>query len=114
MMSSTSTKEYPETNETKQEPVSTHKFLIHHKGDHVGVATTPIKKGEKVTGVFMNDNTKLEITSLGDIPLGHKIALVALDVNEKVVKYDVPVGLTTQPWAIGDYVHTHNMKTARW
>lgn len=113
-MSSASTDTPVKTNETKQEPVSTHKFLVHHKGDHVGVATTPIQKGEKVTGVFMDDDTKLEVVSLGDIPLGHKISLITLDVNEKVMKYGVQVGLTTQAWSIGDYVHTHNMKTARW
>lgn len=111
-MSSTSTKTI--TVETKQAHISTHKFLIHHKGDHVGVATTPIEKGERVVGVFMDDDTEIEIISLGDIPLGHKIALIELDVNEKIVKYGVEVGLTTQTWAIGDYVHTHNMKTARW
>ncbi|PLR69199.1 UxaA family hydrolase [Bacillus sp. UMB0893] len=94
--------------------VSTHKFLIHHKGDHVGVATSPIEQGEKVIGIYMDHNEEVEITSLGDIPLGHKISLVSLNENESVVKYGVQIGLTTRKWAVGDYVHTHNIKTARW
>lgn len=94
--------------------VSTHKFLIHHKGDHVGVATTPIQEGEKVIGINMDENTEVEVISRGNIPLGHKISLVALSENEPVIKYGVQIGLTTCQWAVGDYVHTHNIKTARW
>jgi (2R)-sulfolactate sulfo-lyase subunit alpha len=100
--------------EVQQKGVSTHKFLIHHKGDHVGVATSPIAKGENVVGIFMDDNSEIKITSLGDIPLGHKISLVELKENEPVIKYGVQIGLTTCSWAVGDYVHTHNIKTARW
>jgi (2R)-sulfolactate sulfo-lyase subunit alpha len=94
--------------------LSTHKFLIHHKGDHVGVATSPIVEGEKVVGVFMEDNTEIEVVSRGNIPLGHKISLVELNEGEPVLKYGVQVGITTSNWVVGDYVHTHNIKTARW
>ncbi|WP_408011135.1 UxaA family hydrolase [Pseudalkalibacillus sp. A8] len=102
------------TSEPDQQQVSVHKFLIHHKGDHVGVATSDITKGETVIGVFMDDNTTTKVVAKDDIPLGHKIALFKLDVNEPVLKYGVQIGLTTSRWEIGDYVHTHNIKTARW
>ncbi|QCJ44650.1 hypothetical protein FAY30_23710 [Bacillus sp. S3] len=94
--------------------VVTHKFLIHHRGDHVGVATSPIQEGEKVVGIYMDDNSDVVVTAKGDIPLGHKISLVNLEAGEPVLKYGVQVGLTTDKWEIGDYVHTHNIKTARW
>ncbi|KKB35570.1 UxaA family hydrolase [Bacillus thermotolerans] len=94
--------------------VSTHKFLIHHKGDHVGVATSPIEKGERVVGIYMDDNTEIEVVSRGEIPLGHKISLVNLEEGAPVLKYGVKVGVTTEAWEVGDYVHTHNIKTARW
>lgn len=94
--------------------ISHHKFLIHNKGDHVGVATSPIVKGEKAIGVFMDDNTEIEVIANGDIPLGHKISLVQLDENEPVLKYGVQIGITTAKWQVGEYVHTHNIKTARW
>ncbi|MBM7554466.1 UxaA family hydrolase [Thalassobacillus pellis] len=98
----------------KEKHVAVHKFLIHHKGDQVGVATSDIKEGEKVIGVFMDDNSSIEVVANGDIPLGHKIALENLATNEPVLKYGVPIGLTTTEWQVGDYVHTHNIKTARW
>jgi (2R)-sulfolactate sulfo-lyase subunit alpha len=94
--------------------LSTHKFLIHQKGDHVGVATSPIIQGEKVIGVFMDDNSEIEVVSRGDVPLGHKISLVQLKEGAPVLKYGVQVGITTTNWVVGDYVHTHNIKTARW
>jgi (2R)-sulfolactate sulfo-lyase subunit alpha len=100
--------------EKEKKVVSAHKFLIHHQGDHVGVATSNIKKGEKVVGVYMDDDSEVQVTVKEDVPLGHKIALVELEVGEPVLKYGIPIGLTTSKWVVGDYVHTHNIKTARW
>ncbi|WP_017378851.1 hypothetical protein, partial [Paenisporosarcina sp. TG-14] len=82
--------------------VSTHKFLIHHRGDHVGVASSPIIEGETVIGIYMDDNSEIEINSKADIPLGHKISLVALNKDEPVVKYGVQIGITTNKWELGD------------
>jgi len=92
----------------------THKFLIHNKGDHVGVAVSDIKAGEKVVGIYMDDDSEIEIVAKEDIPLGHKIALVDLDENQPVLKYGIQIGITTSKWKVGDYVHTHNIKSARW
>lgn len=91
-----------------------HKFLIHHKGDHVGVATSDIKAGSTVIGVYMEDDSTIEMVANGNIPLGHKIAIEKLQPNAKVLKYGIAVGYTPQGFKMGDYVHTHNMKTARW
>lgn len=103
-----------ETAVNDERKTSTHKFLIHEKGDHVGVATSPIQEGEKVIGIYMSDNSEVEYVAFGDIPLGHKIALVDLEENQPVLKYGIQIGLTTKKWIAGDYVHTHNIKTARW
>ncbi|MFD1706202.1 UxaA family hydrolase [Siminovitchia sediminis] len=91
-----------------------HDFLIHNQGDHVGVATSNIKAGAKVIGVYMDDETTVELVSKSDIPLGHKIALKAMETGTPVLKYGIEIGVTTQPWELGDYVHTHNIKTQRW
>lgn len=91
-----------------------HKFLVHHVGDHVGVAVEDIQPGEKVEGVIMENDFSVFVESKGFIPLGHKIALSELKQGEKVIEYRVPIGVTTQDVQPGDYVHTHNLKTARW
>lgn len=91
-----------------------HKFLIHKKGDHVGVATSDIEAGEKVIGVFMDDDSTIEVTANADIPLGHKIAVEAIDKNGHVIEYGLPIGYAPEGFQLGDYVHTHNIKTLRW
>ncbi|MFS8580585.1 MAG: UxaA family hydrolase [Novibacillus thermophilus] len=100
--------------ERQDQKVKVHQFLIHHKGDHVGVAVTDIRAGEKAVGVYMDDDSTIEVEVKHDVPLGHKIALASLKENEPVLKYGIPIGVTTCKWEVGDYVHTHNIKTARW
>ena len=94
--------------------MSSHKFLVHEYGDHVGVAVQNINTGEEVMGVSLEDGHEYHVTSNADIPLGHKIALVDLEVGDMLVKYGVEVGKITQNVKVGDWVHTHNLKTARW
>jgi (2R)-sulfolactate sulfo-lyase subunit alpha len=91
-----------------------HRFLIHKRGDHVGVATSDIEAGEKAIGIFMDDDSTIEVQALADVPLGHKIAIEALDSNAEVMEYGIRIGRAPEGFAVGDYVHTHNLKSARW
>lgn len=91
-----------------------HKFLIHKRGDHVGVATRDIGEGEVVIGVYMDDDSTVEVKANRSIPLGHKIAIVELAPKEAVMEYGLPIGYAPNGIQVGDYVHTHNIKTLRW
>ncbi len=91
-----------------------HKFLIHKQGDHVGIATSNIEVGEKVIGVYMDDDSSVEVTARGEIPLGHKIAIVDIAKNGHVIEYGLPVGYAPEGFQFGEYVHTHNIRTLRW
>jgi len=91
-----------------------HKFLIHQRGDHVGVATSDIDAGENVVGIFMDDESMIEVTATGPIPLGHKVAVESVEVGARILKYGTPIGIASQQIQVGDYVHTHNLKSARW
>lgn len=91
-----------------------HKFLIHKKGDHVGVATSDIEEGETVTGVYMDDDSTVEVVSKGDVPLGHKIAVEECESGGAVIEYGIQIGKAPDGLTVGDYVHTHNLKSARW
>ena len=55
-----------------------HKFLVHKRGDHVGVAIVDIEGGERVQGIFMDDDSTIDVESREPVPLGHKIAIAAL------------------------------------
>ena len=91
-----------------------HKFLVHKQGDHVGVATSDISAGEEVLGFYMDDDSRVEVTSNGEIPLGHKIAVEVLAAGGEVIEYGIRVGHAPEGLEVGDYVHTHNIKSARW
>src|SRR5665648_582631 len=94
--------------------MSSHKFLVHQDGDYVGVAVQDIKVGEEVLGVEIESGKEYHVTSNHDIPLGHKIALQAIKSGTTMIKYGENVGTTTEDIKIGDWVHTHNLRTARW
>ena len=91
-----------------------HQFLIHRRGDHVGVATSDIAAGDHAVGVFMDDDSTVAVEALGDVPLGHKIAIEALEPGAAVLEYGIRIGRAPEGLALGDYVHTHNIKSARW
>jgi len=91
-----------------------HSFLIHDDADDVGVAVTDLEKSQDVTGVYMNSGKTVGVKSREAIPLGHKIALRDLVEGADVVKYGVRIGRTSTTVQEGDYVHTHNLKSARW
>jgi (2R)-sulfolactate sulfo-lyase subunit alpha len=91
-----------------------HKFLIHKRGDHVGVAVVDIAPGEHVLGVFMDDDSTIDVEAKAPVPLGHKIAIAALGPGSEVLEYGIPIGRTTDAFEPGTYVHTHNLRSARW
>ncbi len=91
-----------------------HKFLVHKGGDDVGVATSDIASGERVVGVYMDDDSTVEVEALGDVPLGHKIAVAGCESGGDVTEYGVRIGKASKDIGVGDYVHTHNLKSARW
>ncbi|MGC8506140.1 MAG: UxaA family hydrolase [Thermoplasmata archaeon] len=89
-------------------------FLIHNKGDDVGVATSDLKKGTEVEGAYLDTNEKLKVKAQEDIPLGHKIALKDMKKGHELVEYKNIIGSVVQDIATGQHVHTHNLKSKRW
>jgi len=89
-------------------------FLVHEKADNVGVATVDIKAGEAAQGIYMDSQESLEMKTLHDIPLGHKIALTDIAVDAPVIKYGADIGRVVAEIKAGDHVHTQNLRTRRW
>jgi len=89
-------------------------FLVHEKADNVGVATVDIKTGEAAQGLYMDSQESVEMKTLHDIPLGHKIALTDIAVDASVIKYGADIGRVVAEIKAGDHVHIHNLKTRRW
>ena len=91
-----------------------HKALAHNRGDHVAVAVAEIAPQEEIVVVYLDDNGEERIRATAAVPYGHKVALRPLSANEPVIEYSTQVGVAREGIEPGDYVHTHNIKTARW
>jgi altronate hydrolase len=74
--------------------------------DNVAVTLRPVAAGEhlSVDGV--------SVTSRGEIGPGHKVALESIRAGDVVVKFGVPIGVATEAISAGDWVHSHNLRTA--
>ncbi|MBP1048085.1 altronate dehydratase [Enterococcus sp. BWM-S5] len=73
--------------------------------DTVAVALRPIEQGERLT------LGEQKVTANHDIPQGHKIALNDMPEGHDVIKYGYPIGHTISDVFVGDWLHTHNVKT---
>jgi altronate hydrolase len=69
--------------------------------DDVAVALQPVSAGH-----FYAD---LRVTVRTDIPAGHKVAVHSIGTGQPVRKFNQIIGFATQPIAIGEHVHTHNL-----
>jgi (2R)-sulfolactate sulfo-lyase subunit alpha len=90
-------------------------FLVHQDGDSVGVIVVEgVRAGRTLTGWVMAQDRTISIKVLGDIPIGHKVALTDLGTGDTVIKYGVDIGRVVAPIKAGEHLHVHNVKTKRW
>jgi len=98
----------------KETRVTIH-FVVHEEGDSVGtIVVEGVKAGDALTGWIMEQDKTVNVKTLNDIPIGHKIALKELKNGDTVIKYGVDIGRTIAPIRLGEYLHVHNVKTKRW
>ena len=77
------------------------KTIIINPIDNVAVALADLAKGELCEGVTLAE----------DVKKGHKFALRPIANGENIIKYGVPIAHATRDIAVGEWVHTHNVKT---
>lgn len=88
-------------------------FLAHDDGDFVAVAVWDVQPGEALIGYLDGtDSITLDVTEA--VPLGHKVALADVAKDADVIEYGLRIGIATKDISRGDYVHTHNLRSARW
>lgn len=73
--------------------------------DNVVVALRDLSKGE----IIEVENKKIEIKE--DIKRGHKVAISDFKVDDNVIKYGYPIGHAIKDISLGEWIHTHNIKT---
>ena len=90
-------------------------LIIHDEKDNVAVVVIETtKKGQDCSAWIMENDKTVNINSISDIPLGHKIALKDLNEGDTILKYGHDIGKVIKPIKKGDHVHVHNVKTKKW
>jgi (2R)-sulfolactate sulfo-lyase subunit alpha len=90
-------------------------FVVHDENDSVGVVVVEgVKAGDTLTGWIMDQDRDMNVKAASDIPIGHKLAIKALDHGSTVIKYGVDIGKVVAAIKVGEHAHVHNIKTKRW
>ena len=81
--------------------------LVMTDDDDVATALEDLSAGRR----FEVEGRTVELAE--DVEFGHKFALVDLAAGDQVRKYGEVIGRATRPIATGEWVHTHNVESAR-
>lgn len=81
------------------------KSLLINEADNVAVALVDLEKGDIV---LVGDK---QVTLQDNIPRGHKFSLEDITLDQNIIKYGVPIGHAISDIGVGQWVHTHNLKT---
>jgi altronate dehydratase small subunit len=87
------------------------KAIILSPKDNVATALTDLKAGDSLE--LEIDGRKKVIKLRADVPFGHKLSLSGIAPDSPVIKYGEVIGVSTTPIEPGDYVHIHNIASAR-
>ncbi|WP_446667028.1 UxaA family hydrolase [Flexivirga sp. B27] len=86
-------------------------LLLLAAGDDVAVATRALSAGEAIEIAGAAEPAgSTTVTVRSSVPLGHKVAVVALGSGSPVRKYGATIGRATTGIAVGDHVHVHNLQ----
>lgn len=83
------------------------KGMLIEPTDNVGVVLENLETGDQV---LCGD---ISVTALEPITVPHKIALVALEAGDSIIKYGAVVGYATKDIPVGAHVHVHNMDSEK-
>ena len=90
-------------------------IIIHDEKDNVGVVVVDkITLNQNCNCWIMENDKSVQIQSINEIPLGHKIAMVDLNVDDTILKYGHDIGKVVKSIKKGEHVHVHNVKTKKW
>lgn len=80
--------------------------------DNVATLLEDLDSGDTIE-VMERDGATFSLDAEGAIPFGHKVALKELHPGDSVIKYGQSIGTATEPIAVGQHVHTHNLASDR-
>ncbi len=81
-------------------------FIIMNSEDNCATSLAEIPKDDEVK---LNGGKIIKINQ--NIPFGHKFALRKISKDDLVKKYGEIIGVATENIEVGDWIHTHNIKS---
>jgi predicted RecA/RadA family phage recombinase len=81
--------------------------------DNVATVTGDVRKGESVEILSPDGKVILRAKPVDDIAFGHKLSLRRIREGEEIIKYGEIIGVASRDIPAGEWVHTHNVNSAR-
>ncbi|HEX9913544.1 MAG TPA: UxaA family hydrolase [Candidatus Bathyarchaeia archaeon] len=81
--------------------------------DNVATVTGDTMKGEAVEVLSPDGKMILKAKPLDDIAFGHKLSLRRIRKGEEIIKYGEVIGVASRAIPAGEWVHIHNVDSAR-
>jgi altronate dehydratase small subunit len=87
------------------------KAVVLNPKDNVATALVDLKAGDTLELEVGGEPRTVKLTA--DVPFGHKFSLFKIEPDSPVIKYGEVIGISTSTINSGDYVHIHNVVSAR-
>ena len=87
------------------------KAVILNPKDNVATALADLKGGDNLELKAGEKTINIKLTAA--VPFGHKFSLANIESGSPVIKYGEAIGIATATIQPGDYVHVHNVVSAR-
>lgn len=87
------------------------KAVVLGSKDNVATALADLKAGDILELEVSGEARTVELTA--DVPFGHKFSLANIESGFPIIKYGEAIGIATANIQPGDYVHVHNVASAR-
>jgi len=81
--------------------------------DNVATVTGDARRGESVEILSPDGKVILKAKPVDDIAFGHKLSLRRIREGEEIIKYGEVIGVASRDIPAGEWVHTHNVNSAR-
>lgn len=86
------------------------KAILFKSNDSVAVVLDDVELGNSIS---VSGDRYFEIIAREQIPYGHKVAIVDIEIGMKVRKYGEIIGVATSKILKGDHVHVKNLESLR-
>lgn len=87
--------------------------IMMNSKDNVATALENLEAGALTSVILPSQEFYKEVAIKQAIPFGHKVAIVDIKKEDKVIKYGEVIGHASRDIETGDYVHIHNVSSDR-